>query len=195
MTTNSWSSIQNINNCILWIRKKKILFNLISQQPDVGKIYLHPKEPYEAKYQFLINKRESSGLKHFNGSKAFIEYLKYMDNIYKNIEEYNPNKNRKILIVFDYMIADMLSKKKLNPVVTELFIRERKLNISLVFITQSYFVVPKNIRLNSTHYFIMKILNKLELQQIAFNHSSDINFQGLMNLYKKIYCKTIFFFY
>ena len=74
--------------------------------------------------------------------------------------------------------------KKLNPVVTELFIKDRRLNISLVFITQSYFAVPKNIRLNSTHYFIMKIPNKRELQQIAFNHSSDIDFQDFMNLYK-----------
>ena len=74
-----------------------------------------------------------------------------MDDIYKNIEEYNPNKKRKILIVFDDMIADMLSNKKLNPVVTELFIRGKKLNISLVFIKQSYFTVSKNIRLNSTH--------------------------------------------
>ena len=86
-----------------------------------------------------------------------------MDDFYKNIEEYNPNKKRKILIVFDDMIADMLSNKKLNPIVTELFIRGRKLNISLVFITQCYFAVPKNVRLNSTHYFIMKIANKQEL--------------------------------
>ena len=83
-----------------------------------------------------------------------------MDDIYKNIEEYNPNKKRKILIAFDDTIADMLSNKKLNPIVTELFIRGRKLNISLVFITQSYFAVSKNIRLNSMHYFIMKIPNK-----------------------------------
>ena len=105
-----------------------------------------------------------------------------MDDIYKNIEGYNPNKKRKILIVFDNMIADMLSNKKLNPIVTELFIRRRNLNISLAFITQSYFAVPKNIRLNSTHYFVMKIPNKRELQQIAFNHSSDFDF---MNLYKR----------
>ena len=91
----------------------------------------------------------------------------------------------KVLIVFDYMIAEVLSNKKLNPIVTELFIRGRKLNISLVFITQSYFAVPKNIRLNSTHYFVMKIPNKRELQQIAFNHSSDIDFQDFMNLYKR----------
>ena len=85
-----------------------------------------------------------------------------MDDIYKNIEDYNPNKKRKISIVFDDMIADMLSNKKLNPLVTELFIRGRRLYISLVFITQSYFAVPKYIRLNSTHYYIMKISNKRE---------------------------------
>ena len=96
----------------------------------------------------LINKRESTGLKYLNDLKAFIEYTINVDGIYKNIEEYNPNKNQKILTVFDDMIADILSNKKLNPVVTELFIRGRKLNISLVFITQSYFAVPKNIRLN-----------------------------------------------
>ena len=83
------------------------------------------------------------------------------------------------------MIADMLSNKKLHPIVTELVIGERKLNISLVFITQSYFTVPKNITLNSTHYFVMKIPNKRELQQTVFNHSSDIDFQDFMNLYKK----------
>ena len=116
-----------------------------------------------------------------------------MNDIYKNVEEYNPNKEQKILIVFDDMIADMLSNKKLNPIVTELFIRGRKLNISLVFITQSYFAVPKNIRLNSTHYFVMKIPNKRELQQIAFNHSSDIDFQDFMNLYKKCTAKPYFF--
>ena len=94
-----------------------------------------------------------------------------MDDIYKNIEEYNTSKKRKILIVLDDMIADILSNKKVNPIVTELFIRGRKLKIYLVFITQSYFDVSKNIRLDSTHHFIMKILNKRELQQIAFNHS------------------------
>ena len=86
-----------------------------------------------------------------------------MEDIHENIEKYIPNKKQKILIVFNDMIADMLSNKKLNPTVTELFIRGRKLNISLVFITQSYFPVPKNIRLNSTYYFVMKIPNKREL--------------------------------
>ena len=88
-------------------------------------------------------------------------------------------------MAFDDMIADMLSNKKLNPIVTELFIRGRKLNISLIFITQSYFAVQKDIRLNSTHYFIMKIPNKQELKQIASHISSDIDFKDFMNLYKK----------
>ena len=108
-----------------------------------------------------------------------------MDHVYKNIEEYKPNKKYRILTVFDDMIADILSNKKLNPTVTELFIRSRKLNISLVFITQSYFVVPKAIILTSTHYFVMKIPNNLELQKIAFNNLSDIDFKEFMNLYKE----------
>ena len=116
-----------------------------------------------------------------------------MDDIYKNIEEHNRNKKRKILIVFDYAIVDMLSNKKLNPVVTELFIRDRKVNISLVFVTQSYIAMPKSIRLNSTHYFIMEIPKKQELHQIAFNHSSDIEFDDLTNLYKKCTAKLYSF--
>ena len=119
-------------------------FNLIKDEPDFDKIYLYAKDPYEAKYQSLINKGESIGLKNFNDSKAFSEYSNDMDDIYKIIEEYNPDKKPEILIVFDDIIADMLSNKKLYPIVTELFIRGRKLNISFVFITQSYFAAPKN---------------------------------------------------
>ena len=104
------------------------LFNLINEEPDIDKIYSYARDPYEAKYQFLINKRESTGLKNFNDSKGFIEYSNDIDDIYKNIEEYNPNKKPKILIIFDDMTA-MLSNKKLNPIATELFIRGRKLNI------------------------------------------------------------------
>ena len=87
----------------------------------------------------------------------------------------------------------MINNKKLNPVVTELFIRGRKLNISIVFITQSYFKVPKDVRLNSTHFFIMKIPNKRELQQIALNHSSDINIKDFMKIYKKCTAKPYSF--
>ena len=108
-----------------------------------------------------------------------------MQDVYKNIDEYNLGKKRKILIVFHDMIADMINNKKLNSVVSELFIRGRKLNIPLLFITQSYFKVPKDVRLNSTHFFIMKIPNKRELQQIALNHSSDIDFKDITRVYTK----------
>ena len=168
--------------------KTNALLKLINNQPDIDKIYLYAKDPYEKKYQYLINKREKVGLNHFNDPKAFIEYSNDMQGVHKNIEDYNPIKTRKILIVFDDMIADIINNDKLNPIVTELFIRGRKLNISIVFITQSYFKVPKDVRLNSTHFFIMKITNKRELQQTALNHSSDIDFKDFMQIYKK--CTT-----
>ena len=105
-----------------------------------------------------------------------------MHDVYKNIDDYNRDKENKIL-VFDDMIADMINNKKINSIVAELFIRGRKLNISLVFITQSYF--PKDVRLNTTHFFIAKIHNKRELQQIRTNHSSDINTKDFANIYRK----------
>ena len=103
----------------------------------------------------------------------------------KKIDEYNTDKERKILMVFHDMIADLINNKKLNSIVTEMFIRGRKLNISLVFITQLYIKVEKDVTLNSTHFFIMKIPNKRELQQIALNHSSDINSKDFIKIYKK----------
>ena len=114
-----------------------------------------------------------------------MEYSNDMQDVYKNIEDYNPTKNRKVLIVFDDLIADMINNKKVNPIVTELFTRGRKLNISIVFITQSYFKVPEDVRLNSINFFIMKIPNKRELQQTALNHSSDIDFKDFMKIFKK----------
>ena len=125
---------------------------------------------------------------HFNDHKAFIEYSNDMHGVYKNIDEYNPYKENKLLIVFDDMIADMVHNKKLNSIIIELFIRGIKLNISLVFITQSYFKVSKYVRLNNSHFFIAKIPNKRELQQIAINHSSDINTKDVANIYRK--CKA-----
>ena len=113
--------------------------------------------------------------------------------ICKMFEEYNLGKKRKVLIVFDDMIADMVNNKKLNPVVTELFIRGRKLNISIVFITQSYLKVQKEVRLNTTHFFIMKIPNKRELQQIALNHSSDVDFKDFIQIYKNYTAKLYSF--
>ena len=115
-------------------------------------MYVYEKDPYEVKYQYLINRREKVGLYHFIYPKAFIEYSNDMQDVYKNIEEYNLEKKRKVLIVFDDRIADMINNKKLNPIVTELFVRSRKPNISIVFITQSYFKVPKGARPNSTHF-------------------------------------------
>ena len=112
--------------------KTNLLLNLIESQPDIDKIYLYAKNHHEAKYQYF-NKRECVGINYFNDPKAFIEYSNDMHDVYKNIDEYNSEKENKILIVFDDMIADMIHNKKLNSTVTELFIRGRKLNISLVF--------------------------------------------------------------
>ena len=115
--------------------KTNALLNLINNEPHIGNFFLYAKDPYKAKYQLLVNEKESTGLKYLNDSKAFIGYSNDMDDIYKNIEEYDLNKKPKILIVFDDMIADMLNNKKLSPIVTELFIRGRKLNNSLVYTT------------------------------------------------------------
>ena len=107
--------------------KTNALLNLINNQPDTDKIYLYAKDTYETKYQYLINKGEKVGLDHFDDPKAFMEYSNDMQDVYKNTEDYYPIKKRKVLIIFDDMIADMLNNKKLNPVVTELFIRAENL--------------------------------------------------------------------
>ena len=175
--------------------KTNALLNLTNNQPDIDKIYLYAEDPCEAKYQYLINRREKVWVDHFIDSKAFIEYSNDMQDVYKNIEDYNPGKKRKVQIVFDDMIPDMSNNTiGLNPVITELFIRGRKFNISVVFITQSYSKVPKDVRLNSTHFLIIKISNKRELQQIAINRSSDFDFRDFMKIYNKMYCITRFVF-
>ena len=119
----------------------------------------------------------------FKNPKAFIDYSQTIDD-YENLEDYNLTKKKRVLILFDYMIADMGSNRKLSPMVTDLFLRGRKVNISFLSVSQSYFKVPKIIRLNATHYFIMKIPNKRELQQTASNHSSDVDFKDFMKFYK-----------
>ena len=159
--------------------KTNALLELIHNQPDIDKIYMYAKDPYGDKYQFLIDKRESVGISHLSDPKAFIEYSNDMHKVYKNMDKYNPDKENKMLIVFHDMIADMINNKKIK------FNRGRKLSISLVFISQSYFKVPKDVRNNSTHFFIMKIPNKRELQQIAINHSSDINTKDFIEIYGK----------
>ena len=150
-------------------RKTNVLLNLIENQPEIDKIYLNIKDPYEAKFQYLIKIGENVGIDHHNDPRAYTEYSNNMHDVYKNINCCNPDKEKKTLIVFDDMIADMINNKNLNSVVTELVIRERSLNISLVFITQSYFKVPKDVRLNSTHFFIAKIPNRGVLREIAAN--------------------------
>ena len=165
--------------------KTNTLLNLTNNQPDIDKIYLYAKDPYEDKYQFLIKKRESIGINHFNDPKAFIEFSNDMEGVQKNINDYNLDKENKTLTVFDDMIADMINSKKLNSIVTELFIRGRKLNIYLGFITQPYFKVPKDVKLNTTHFFTMRIPNRKELQQIAIIRSSDIDFKDFIKIYKK----------
>ena len=100
--------------------KTNLLLNLIENQPDIDKIYLYAKDTYESKYQYLINKRESGGINHFNDPKAFTDYSNDMHDVYKNIDDYNPDKENKILIVFDDVIADMIHNKKLNSIVTKI---------------------------------------------------------------------------
>ena len=112
--------------------------NLIEKQPDVDQIYLYAEDPYESKYQYLINKREGVGINHFNDPKAFIDYSNDIYDVYKNIDEYNLDKENKILIVFDDMIAVMIHNNKLNSIITELFIGGRKLNFLL-------FLLPNHI--------------------------------------------------
>ena len=108
-----------------------------------------------------------------------------MDDVYENINDYNSIRKRKKSIAFGDMIADIISKNKFQAIIKELFIRCRKLYISLVFITQFYFSVPNDVRLNTTHYFIMKINNKRELENIAINHSADIDYQDFKNIYRE----------
>ena len=141
-------------------RKTNTLLNLINEQNNIDKIYLYAKDLSEPKYGFFVKKRENVEIKYLIDPKAFIECSNTMDDVYENINDYNPIKKRKKLIVFDDMIADIMTNKRFQAIIKELFIRCRKLNISLVFITQSYFSVPKDVRLNLTHYLIVKINNK-----------------------------------
>ena len=128
--------------------KTKVLINLINEQNDLNKIYLYTRDLSEPKYEYLIKKREDAGIKHLNNPNGFIECSNTMDELYDNFDDYNPTRKRKTLTVFDDMIADITTNKKFKAIIKELFIRCRKLNISLVFITQSFFSVPKDVRLN-----------------------------------------------
>ena len=156
--------------------KTNTLINLINEQNDINKIYLYARDLNEPKYKYLIKKREDAGIKHLNNLKAFIKCSNTMDDVYVNINDYNSNRRRKMLLVFDDMI---------KAIIKELFIRCRKLIISLVFITQSYFSVPKDVRSNSTHFLIMEINNRKKLHNIAINHFADIDYKDFMKIYRE----------
>ena len=162
---NKWSYIPDHLYRILTVGgsgsgKTNALLNLINEQNDIDRIYFYAKDFSEPNYDYLIKNREHVRIKHLNDSNAFIECPNTTDNVYENIDDYNPSRKRKILIVFDDEIADIMKNKRFQAIIKELFIRCKKLNISLVFITQSYFSFPKDVRSNSTHYLIIKINNK-----------------------------------
>ena len=146
--------------------KTNILLHLIDKFHPIDKIYLYVKDTDEDKYQYLINKREQAGIKNLNNPYAFIEYSNDMNDV---LEEFNNKKNRdkRVLIIFDYMIADIMRSEKFKAIVKEIFISCRKLNISIVFITQSYFRTPKDARLNSIHYILMDIGNKKKTKKYS----------------------------
>ena len=152
----------------------KTNYLLYSIQKDnnniIDKIYLYAKD--------------LAGIKNLKDATAFIEHSNTMDDVNDDIEDYNKKRKRKVLIVSDDMISHVMSKKKAQQVLKELFIRCRKLNVSLCFLTQSYFSVPKDVRLNCTHYIILKLNNKSELQNIANNHSADIDYKDFVKIYR-----------
>ena len=163
--------------------KTKTLLHLIDKFHPIDKIYLYAKDTDEVKYQYLINKREQTGIKNLNDPHAFIEYSSDMNDVLEDINSYNKNRNKKVLIIFDDMISDIMRSEKFKTIVKEIFIRCRKLNISIIFITQSYFRTPKHARLNSTHYIIMKIGNKKELKSIAEENSGHLDFKDFLKIY------------
>ena len=158
--------------------KTNTLLHLIDKFHPIDKIYLYTKDTDEEKYQYLINEREQAGIKNLNDPHAFIEYSNDMNDVLEDI--YNYNKKR------DKEIADIMRSGKFKAIVKELFIRCRKLNISIALITRSYFRTPKDARLNSTHYILMKIGNKKELKIIAEENSGHLDFNDFLKIYK--YC-------
>ena len=163
--------------------KTNTLLHLINNFHPIDKIYLYAKELQEDKHEYLINIREQEGLKDLNDPKAFTEYSNDMNNVLDDINNYNENRDKKVLIIFDDMIPDIMRSEKFKAIVKELFVKCRKLNISIVFITQSYFRTPKDARLNSTHYILMKIGNKKELKSRAEENSGHLDFKDFLKIY------------
>ena len=148
-------------------------------------IYIH-EDIHEPKYEYLINKREQAGIKNLNDPHAFIKYSDDMNDVLDDINDCNKNRDKKVLIVFDDMIADIEYNKNCKRVIKELFYRARKINVSIVFITQSYFRALKDARLNSTHSIKMKIGNKKKLKRIAEEKSGHLDYKDFFKMYN--YC-------
>ena len=166
--------------------KTNTLLHLKNKFHPIDKIYLYTKDTDEDKYQYLINKREQVGIKNLNNPHAFIEYSNDMNDVLDDINNYNKNRNKKVLVIFDDMIADIMRSEKFKAIVKELFIRCRKLNIFIALVTQSNFRTPKDARLNSTHYILMKIGNKKEQKSIAEENTGHLDFKDFLKTYN--YC-------
>ena len=168
---------------------KQILYlHLINNLHPIDKIYFYANDIHEPKYEYLINKREQAGIKNLNDTKAFIEYSDDMENVSDDINNYNKNRDKKVSIVFDDMIADIEYHKNFKRIFKELFYRARKINISIVFITESYFRVLKDARLNSAHHILIKIGNKKELKSIAEENSGHLDYKDFLKMYN--YCTS-----
>ena len=163
--------------------KTNTLLHLRNDLHPIDKIYLYAKDLREPKYEYLINKREQVGIKNLNDPHAFIEYSDDMNDVLDNINNYNKNRDKKVLIVFDDMIVDIEYKKNFKRIIKELFYRARKINVSIIFITQSYFRALKDATSNSTHYIIMKINNKKELKRIAEEKSGHLDYKDFLKMY------------
>ena len=166
--------------------KTNTLLHLINNLHPIDKIYLYAKNLHEPKYEYLINKKEQAGIKNLNDPHAFIEYSNDMNDVLDDINDYNKNRDKKVLMVFDDMIADIEYNKNFKRIIKELFYRARKINVSIVFITQSYFRALKDARLNSMHYILMKIGNKKELKSIAEEKLGNLDYKDFLKVYN--YC-------
>ena len=163
--------------------KTNTLLHLINDLHLIDKIYLYAKDIHEPKYEYLINKREQAGIKNLNDPHGFIEYSDDMNDVLDDINNYNKNRDKKVLIVFDDMIVDIECNKNFKRIIKELFYTARKINVSNVFTTQSYFRALKYARLNSMHYIIMRINNKKELKRIAEEKSGHLDYKDFLKMY------------
>ena len=166
--------------------KTNTLLHLINNLHPTDKIYLYAKDLHEPKYEYLINKREQAGIKNLNDPHAFIDNSDDMNDVLDDINNYNKNRDKKVLIVFDDMIADIEYNKNFKRIIKELFCGTRKINVSIVFIMQSYFRALKDARVNSTHYITMKINNKKQLKRTAEEKSGHLDYKDFLKMYN--YC-------